>query len=693
MRQVSAYRNSNMRQNQRFSNLINLQSFSESIYRMLAFIAVLTLLLVSNRVFAQDSIFITEPDFTAATCPIGHKMYSISNTSATTPNIAVWTPGSLSQNFTFEEPSSGNKIFTIEFPSLSIKDKNNTYGTTPFYGSISGATKNAINLVHNSPISDQPKANHTLSIRVNRSVSKMGYKIQDLDSTTVERNIGTNRRPIYVYEKPYIEQFNTAGSNGRLTFKSVFHTVNSPAPNTTTVTAIPGKNCGEEECTIDATWSYKSTNSLVSSEHINTKSEIDSPHAVAYSDFYFCLAPPKVLIKKQLNGARVNDNDQFEVKVTGGTVANNSFTTTGTGKTINNGNSSVISLAESTSYKITERVVNGTIGDIANYNATYTCSNATTGSTTAMPTAAMTYDAAAKTRSFTLANTNYGDEITCTITNTPSAYTFSGTVFNDNGGITSNSANRQNISSLFTSISEYFNGIFDRGLESGINDTRVQIRLANCTANSVGTTIATTLINSLGNYSFTLPKNSIAIGASVCLVEDEPAEWEYSIDTTANKRFVTIIDGKYTYDNLDFGEVTANNTSLVLIKSQYVHDCNTTLNYSDSAINQTTDNPRIGFSDQQVSDVAPNQCIAYRIEAYNRGHVVLNDVQITDPLQSAQSSFANPIPKGVPTNIYGTTMPTAKVITSNKFNLAGASSSATKATLYFNTKYGTTIDP
>lgn len=282
----------------------------------------------------------------------------------------------------------------------------------------------------------------------------------------------------------------------------------------------------------------------------------------------------------------------------------------------------------------------------------------------------------------------YNEWISFGVESTPN-YVFSGTVFNDNGGLTLEP------NKVGAANSSYFNGKFDSTSgETGISNSNLTVSLTDCSVNN--NPIANTspqLVYNTGQYNFYIPKDSLAVGQTVCLVENEPTDWEYSVDTTTNNREVTIANGKYTYDNLDFGEVTANNTALVLIKSQYVHDCNVTLNYSDSAINQTTDNPRIGFSDKLVSNVAPNQCIAYRIEAYNRGHVALNDVQITDPLQSAQSSFSNPIPEGIPTNIYDTTMPTAKVITSNKFNLAEASSSVTKATLYFNTKYGTTVDP
>ena len=661
-----------------FSNLFNDHK------NKINMISGITLLLISTAAYSADNPFETPADFTAAKCPSEHMMYYMganAPTSTTTNPVTKQTlswgvAGTIDRSIIFEE-SSGNKTFKIQFSGL--KDLNNDVDKPPFFGPNRGVTSSAINLEHNSPVSNLSRTNHILDVTVDRNVSKIGYKIQDLDSTTVRNG-----------QVPYIEQADVSLSGGQLTSFPAYHDINN---DKNIVTALRGRNCDIDACTISATWPYKIANTAVNLKHNNFLSENNSVHAIGYSDFYFCLAPPKVLIKKQLSGARINDTDsnrdQFSITINDGATAVGTFDTLGSGKTVTN-NSGAVALTQSTTYTITERVINSqNDGDIANYNASYTCSNATTGSKTAMPKAAMTYDAAAKTRSFTLANTNYGDEITCTITNTPSVYTFLGTVFNDNGGLTLE-ANEVGVVN-----SAYFNGKFDSTSgERGISNSNLTVSLTDCSVNN--NLIANTspqLVSGTGQYNFYIPKDSLAVGQTVCLVENEPTDWEYSVDTTTNKRKIIITNGKYVYDNLDFGEVKANNSALVLIKSQYVHDCNATLNYSDSAINQTTDNPRIGFSDKPVSDVAPNQCIAYRIEAYNRGHVALNDVQITDPLQSAQSSFSNPIPKGVPINIYGTTMPTAKVITSNKFNLAGASSSATKATLYFNTKYGTTVDP
>ncbi|MGP4953145.1 hypothetical protein ACTXGO_13335, partial [Psychrobacter sp. T6-1] len=401
------------------------------------------------------------------TCPISHKMYYVGNnplppsiaaySPKATPKTLSWNTGTLSDVFTFSD-TSGNVVFRLSFSDVRDIYLGNNRPRSPFFGSLSGVTTSAINMSHTS---NNPKTNHILDISVNRPVSKIGYKIQDLDSTTSARRV------------PYIERADVSTNQGQLTFNSNFHTRNASQD---IVTARSGRNCAVGACTIDASWGYNLADVLLNMKHSNTFSRRSGVHSLGYSEFYFCLAPPKLIVQKQLNGNRVNSNDQFRIKVTGGSIAANEFTTTGTNSTVNNSSSSTLSLRENTTYTITEQLINSaTLADIANYNATYTCNNATTGSTTTVPSGTMIYNAAEGTRSFILDNTAYGDEITCTITNSPN-YIFSGIVFNDNGGITASSTTSQNISSTFTSNANYFNTVFDSATESGIYDASMSIR-------------------------------------------------------------------------------------------------------------------------------------------------------------------------------------------------------------------------
>ena len=689
-----------MRQSHKFLEAIDMSFYRRYGHQMLIMVGLLLFFMFSRQALANP--FATPDNFDAASCPTGHKKYAIANTASTAPSLNSWIAGERSRTFTFNE-SSGNKTFTINFPLLI--DANNSYGTVPFYGSINDASSNAINLVHNST---QVQTDLMLDISVNRPVSKVGYKIQDLDSTTVRVRVGGILFPRYEYRAPYIEQVDVSADNGRLTFNDIFHNIN---PQRNIVTAKEGENCSTGQCTIDATWGYQIANKALNLAHSNEKRETSGSHATGYSDFYFCLAPPKVLVKKVLAGNRVNDSDtnrdQFELSINRGTTVVNAVTTTGSGSAVtNNNNRNAVSIAENTSYTITEKVINGangtTLGEIANYNASYTCTNATTGSTTVMPTADMTYNAANKTRSFTLSNAAFGDEITCTITNTPiDNYTFTGYVFNDNGGIVENNSSnldtntKSDISSRFTGNTNYFNGVFDSSSEVGIGTTAgLSVSLTDCKGNNISTVAPnsnpqTQLNSPLGQFKFTVSASAIAnlTTKEVCLEQVEPDPWTFSVDTTPNIRKISLAAGKFDYKtdgsrNLDFGEVKANYASLVLIKSQHVNDCDINANYDGI------------FSTSKIDGIEPGRCIAYKIDAYNRGHVDIRDVQITDELKQTpvKSVFHLPYPKGSSSAIYDNTgsLPMGTIV-SKIFNLdKPTGTSATKATLYFNTKYGTT---
>lgn len=681
-----------MRQYHKILKAIDIYSYRRFLEQMFIMLGLLLFSLVSGSALANP--FATPDNFDAASCPIGHKKYTIANTASTAPSLSSWVNGERSRTFTFNE-SSGNKTFTINFPLLI--DANNSYGTVPFYGSNSGFSSNAINLVHNST---RVQKDHTLDVSINRPVSKIGYKIQDLDSTTVQVNVGPWWFPIYEDRAPYIEQVDVSKNNGRLTFNSVFHDIN---PEQDIVTAKEGRNCSTGQCTIDATWGYKPAGSTVNLNHNNTKREANGSHAVGYSDFYFCLAPPKIIVNKLLNGSRVDSDDQFriELRQTSDDAFVEAFTTTGSGSVVTDNTTTVKTLSEGFSYTVSEQTINGNLLD---YQTSYTCSNAATDTDIILSSGTMPVNAAGTRRTFAINNVDYGDEITCNITNTPvNNYTFTGFVFNDNGGIAEdNSTNldtntKYDISSTFTGNNNYFNGKFEREIEQGIYASGLQVRLTDCGDDDGGTNIAGTTAKNvsdapatLGQFKFTVPASALAnlTTKEVCLVQVEPDPWTFSVDTTPNLRKISLVAGKFDYKtdgsrNLDFGEVKANYASLVLIKSQHVNDCDINANYDG-----------ISFSTAEIDGIEPGRCIAYKIDAYNRGHVDIRDVEITDKLRQTpvKSVFHLPYPKGSSSAIYDNTglLPIGTTIVSKIFNLdKPTGTSATKATLYFNTKYGT----
>lgn len=648
------------------------------------------------------SIFSGGSPVAPASCPSGHKMFYVGNNPpAYTPKETLlidWVRGSLSKEYVF-----GN----IKF-NLSFTDQINLRTGYPTGTNFTDATANAINMYHDSFLTP---IDHRLTATIDKPVSKYGFVVQDLDANQPGRYIEsiTLTSPGGVFSRIEAKPFQLSNGNQ-------------------TISGTAWDNCNTASpCNFNIDWGYKPASTPFAITHGNPYSEgatttSAGAYVTGYSDFYFCLAPPKLVVKKALNGNRVNDSadnaDQFEIEVTGDSLAANSFTTTGSAATINNGTSDLLSLAESKTYTISERVINGSV---SNYSATYVCNNATTGSsfTTTNGTATLNAETT-PTRSFTLSNLNYGDEITCTITNTPSVYTFTGYVFNDNGGIAENNSTdldtntKSDISSTFTGNNNYFNGKFEREIEQGIYASGLQVRLTDCGADD-GTNIAGTTAKNvsdatatLGQFKFIVPASALAGKSKVCLVQTEPSAWKdsgFSVDTTSNSREVTLVNGTLDYKtendgsrNLDFGEVVKSQSALVLIKSQYLHACNDTLDFMNSAINQPTSNPMVGFSDQPPqTSVEPGNCIAYRIDAYNRGHVDIRDVQITDELQQTpvKSVFHLPYPKGSSSSVYDNTesFPTGTIV-SKIFNLdKPTGTSATRATLYFNTKYGTTVDP
>lgn len=670
-----------MHEIQRFSNSINPLLFSGFIYRMLTLIAFMSLLLINNLSFAADpNLFESSLTSELASCPVNHKMYyiganpPISTTSKPVSSQALnWTAGNTNRTFTFSE-TSGNKAFIIDFPMLL--DLNTSYGgTPPFYGSIKDATTSALNLVHNSPAA---KTNHTLNVSINRSVSKVGYKIQDLDSTGNSGQVS------------YIEQVDVSANQGLLTFNSNFHTRNTAG---NIVTARSGVNCGSGGCTIDTAWNYNLPNSTLNLKHNNSFTQNNSPHAIGYSDFYFCLAPPKLIVKKELTGSRINDNnakrDQFEISTKAGTTELNKFTTQGEGQNLTNNISPVITLKESTSYIISERVMNAaTPGNIDDYNTSYICTNTSTDSKSTMPVG--------NGSSISLSNLNYGDEVTCTITNNPRSYIFSGTVFDDNGGIPIAQANATNdnitsASSAYTNRPNYFNGVFNAPQEIGISGST--IRLVNCA--NTATTYATQSVGTgttIGQYQFSVPISTFGGNSSICLLEERSGT-TYPIRTNSDIRTIAFASNIYNYPDNNFGRVVAANAALVLRKFQYINDCPSNLTYS--SINTTLD-PRTGFSTNAIEEsIIPGKCIAYKITATNRANIAINDFIMRDTLQQkgVNNSKVTSVladPPRISTDfadIY--TKGQNGTLVTKTFTLEKRS----ERSFYFNTKYGTTIDP
>jgi len=129
---------------------------------------------------------------------------------------------------------------------------------------------------------------------------------------------------------------------------------------------------------------------------------------------------PQMVLAKQLAGARLNAADQFRMAITGPSGGN--ATTAGVGATVTGGTVTVASATPDTAYTLAETMAAGSVSPLASYSGSISCSNSRPGATTPLPAGAGT--------SFVLTPLA-GDNISCTLTNTPGQPVLS--VTKDNG--------------------------------------------------------------------------------------------------------------------------------------------------------------------------------------------------------------------------------------------------------------------
>lgn len=283
-------------------------------------------------------------------------------------------------------------------------------------------------------------------------------------------------------------------------------------------------------------------------------------------------------------------------------------------------------------------------------------------------------------------------------------YIFSGTVFDDNGGITGTRANATNAdittsTSPYANNSNYFNGIFNTSApnaETGITGSTV--KLVNCANNSTTYTTQSVIRDNapLGEYQISIPKTTLANNTNLCLLESRTGN-TYPIRTSNESNNVGFAANIYNYPNNNFGRVIAENAALVLRKAQYVNNCPSTIPYTDPALNAVGEpNLRNGFSESANNGNAltPGQCIAYRITATNRANVPITNFVMQDKLQSKSdgaavtSTLANPVASTTDYASNSVAIGNNGTVTTNPFTLNARSN----RNFYFNTKYGTTVN-
>lgn len=278
-------------------------------------------------------------------------------------------------------------------------------------------------------------------------------------------------------------------------------------------------------------------------------------------------------------------------------------------------------------------------------------------------------------------------------------YIFSGIVFDDNGGIPTGSANKDNAditsaSSVYANKPKFFNGIYDpTAPETGIAGSTV--RLANC-SNPSTTYPTQSVIRSnapIGEYQISIPKTTLANNTNLCLVESRTGT-TYPIRTSSESRSVVFSPTIYNYPDNNFGRVISENAALVLRKAQYVNNCPPTITYTDAAINTAgNSDPTKGFSESSINgNIVPGQCIAYRITATNRANIDINSFVMRDVLQkqgvngaTVTSVLANP---ALSTTDYTATENPAIGTNGEVKTKSLTLTLRTKRDFYFNTKYG-----
>lgn len=279
-------------------------------------------------------------------------------------------------------------------------------------------------------------------------------------------------------------------------------------------------------------------------------------------------------------------------------------------------------------------------------------------------------------------------------------YIFSGIVFDDNGGIASNRASKENadittIASPYTNNSDYFNGVFNASSETGI--TGSSVKLVSCT--NTDTVYANQSIDAtdstIGRYQFSLPISTFSGNTNLCLIESRSGD-TYPIRTSSDKKNVGFTTTKYNYPDNNFGRVIDDHVALVLKKYQYINNCPTDINYTDPSLNISSNNdPRIGFSTGNISSINPGQCIAYKITATNRSNLSINDFIMQDKLQikGVEGALVTSVLIGPLHNSYDYASNMAIGKSDPVITKPLVLPARDNKVFYFNTKYGTTVDP
>jgi hypothetical protein len=149
---------------------------------------------------------------------------------------------------------------------------------------------------------------------------------------------------------------------------------------------------------------------VVSSDHPKTISATLTPIG-GKEGVLFAVRFASIRLNKQIVGARVNAADQFkfDINITSGGTNLATGLTSGTG----NGpfTAAAASVASGLGLTLVEGMATGSVSTLSHYNSVLNCTNATTGSTTPLPSNVTT-------TSYNFGSLSFGDAVQCTFTNT-----------------------------------------------------------------------------------------------------------------------------------------------------------------------------------------------------------------------------------------------------------------------------------
>ena len=271
-------------------------------------------------------------------------------------------------------------------------------------------------------------------------------------------------------------------------------------------------------------------------------------------------------------------------------------------------------------------------------------------------------------------------------------YNFLGTVFNDNGGINDRDADADTINGVYNNT-RFFNALFEPApaspAETGINGSTVQ--LADDCTKTTPTVYATKVIpdSDVGRYQFNILPSVLSGRNSVCLIETRTNsnDVSYPIRTTTNRITVNLVTNTYRYASNNFGRVIEANKALVLEKEQALNNC------SISTLPPSSQNNLV-YSKDNLVNVNPGQCIAYKIIATNRANLPVSNFVMNDTLQKAGVNNATvssvlAVPSYNSDDYATDSVKVGKNDVPVKTKTLSIAEKAQRI-FYFNTKYGTT---